>query len=284
MASSFGDDGEAVIVYEPVTHAMPPLGPYARSVWDRRGFIWELSVSKLSAANFNTVLGQFWNLLTPILLAICYLLLVRVLRDSNRGSSDRVAALLSGLFFFFYTRNCLQEGAKSLLAGEKFLLNSALPRMTLPLSAVLVAFLEFLPTLLVYIIVHGFVIQRSFGIGFTYLPIMIVILTVFNVGLTLNMAVLTVYVRDASTAMPIITRLWIYLTPVLFLVEDVPSNLKPIFYANPLFPFFASLQDVVLGRAPDPGALLAAAAWAVLALVTGVLLFITREREFAVRL
>ncbi|MEJ7583603.1 MAG: ABC transporter permease [Acidimicrobiales bacterium] len=284
MANGAGEDGEAFVVYEPATHSVPPLGQYFRSVWERREFVWELSVSKLTAANFNTALGQFWNLLTPVLLAICYLLLLRVLRDGDRGSSDHVAALLSGLFFFFYTRNCLQEGAKSLLAGEKFLLNSALPRMTLPLSAVLVAFLQFVPTFVVYLFVHRFVLQRSFGVGFTYLPIMLVILTVFNIGLTLTMAVLTVYVRDTSTAMPIMTRLWIYLTPVLFLVEDIPPHLKPIFYANPIFPLFASLQDVVGGDRPDPKALFAAGAWATVAFTIGVLLFVTRERDFAVRL
>ncbi len=64
-----------------------------------------------------------------------------------------------------------------------------------------------------------------------------------------------------------------------------PTSCEPILYANPLYPPLTALSDAVTeGVTPSAGLLLASLAWAVAALVAGALFFISREREFAIRL
>ena len=94
-----------------------------------------------------------------------------------------------------------------------------------------------------------------------------------------------VYFRDLTNFLPYFTRIWLYTSPILFYAEDVPDKLRPILYCNPMYPMLGSLNYAVIeGRTPPAGLLLASFAWAMAAIVAGTLFFISREREFAIRI
>src|SRR3712207_5440560 len=74
-------------VYEPHRVGLPKLGPYLREVWRRREFAAELSRTKLRSQHFNTVFGQLWLVLNPLLLGLVYFILVDILqRGTDRKS------------------------------------------------------------------------------------------------------------------------------------------------------------------------------------------------------
>jgi teichoic acid transport system permease protein len=110
------------------------------------------------------------------------------------------------------------------------------------------------------------------------------ILTLFNLGLGLLFAPLMVFFRDTSGFLPYVTRIWLYITPVLFFIIEIPPKLLVYLRWNPLFPTFAALEQVFLGKWPSQGYLLASLAWAVGFFLLGAIVFLARERDFAVRL
>ena len=65
---------------------MPPLIPYFRELWRRREFAFELSRTDLRAQHFNTVFGQLWLVLNPLLLACVYFVLVDILPGHSTTS------------------------------------------------------------------------------------------------------------------------------------------------------------------------------------------------------
>ena len=71
-------------VYEPHRVGLPLIRPYVRELWRRREFAFELSRTKLQAQHFDTVFGQFWLVLNPLLLALVYFVLVDILRHGHR--------------------------------------------------------------------------------------------------------------------------------------------------------------------------------------------------------
>ncbi|MEA2320725.1 MAG: teichoic acid transport system permease protein, partial [Solirubrobacteraceae bacterium] len=140
-------------VYEPHRVGLPPLRPYVRELWRRRQFAFEMSRTTLRAQHFNSVLGQFWLVLNPLLLTFVYFLLVDILRSGTRGA-DFFAHLMAGLFAFNFLSGSVTQGARSVVGGGRLILNTAFPRTLLPISSVLTSFVRFLPTLGVYAIVH----------------------------------------------------------------------------------------------------------------------------------
>jgi len=284
------DFTSSVHVYEPHRAGLPRLRPYFRELFRRREFASELSRASMRAANTVTVFGQIWLVLNPLLLAGVYFVLVFILSGGGR-SGDFFAHLVGGLFAFFFFSGSLTTGASSVVAGGKLLLNTSFPRMLLPLSAVRTAFFRFLPTLVVYLAIHlatGQALRWQMLLAVYFL----LMLTLFGAGMGMIFATTQVYFRDTSSFLPYFVRIWLYLSPVLWYAEEGVARLERHFgqigelmYANPLFSLLGGWSELLVrGQIPPSAMWIGAALWAVAALVAGGLFFMSREREFAIRL
>lgn len=287
-------------VYEPHRVGLPRMGPYFREIWRRRGFAFELARTQMHAANTDTALGQIWLVLNPMLLAAVYYILTSVLSHSgpkipkgleqqlSRGQIDNFAwesfgHLTSSLFLFFLIATIIQSGANSVIAGGALIMNTPFPKMLLPLSSTYLAFRRYLPTLLVYIPIH-FLAHRQVNLSLFWTIPMVAEAIAFGFGLAMLFGTLQVYFRDVAGFLPYFIRIWLYLSPVIYYVESLPPAMKPFMVLNPLFPIAGGYGEALGGHAPSVGMMLGGAAWAISTCVVGGLLFMSREREFAVRL
>jgi teichoic acid transport system permease protein len=270
-------------VYEPHAVGLPPLLPYVREAWRRRAFAFELSRTKLRAQHFDTVFGQLWLVLNPLMLAGVYFVLVDILR----GGSSRpgfFAHLMAGLFAYYFVSGSVREGTKSVTSGGKLILNSAFPRVLLPLASVIMAFKRFVPTAIIYVPVH-IVSGLPAGAELLWVLPVVVLLVVLTSGLTMIVAAVQVYFRDLKSFMPYLLRVWLYVSPVLYFAEEMPQKYRFLLDVNPLGQLLHAWSDVInQGRAPSLHELAVAGGWATGLFVIGALFFISREREFAVRL
>jgi ABC-type polysaccharide/polyol phosphate export permease len=270
-------------VYLPHKIGLPPMGHYLRLAWQRREFALELSRTTMRAKHFDTVFGQLWLLLNPLLLGLVYFLLVDLLRGGGRPLSF-FAHLLGGLFLYQVLQTSATEGSRSVVKGGGLILNTAFPRTLLPLASVHTAFKRFLPTMLVYFPIHF-----AAGLGLDWqmlwaIPIC-AMFVLFSTGIAIFVAAGQVYFRDLSSFLPYILRIWLYVSPVLYYWEEVPHKYKTLLELNPIAPMLASWSDVLnKGKAPELDLMLMGTGWALFALVVGALFFISRERDFAVRI
>ena len=145
--------------FEPVYHrygphraGLPPLLPYFRELWHRREFAVEMSRATMRSANTSTFFGQAWLVLNPLLLAAVYYLLVTIIR--NRHDPAFFTHLTLGLFAFNLVASSITSGSTSVTTSGKLLINTAFPRLLIPLSAVRTAFFRFIPTVPVYFVFH----------------------------------------------------------------------------------------------------------------------------------
>ncbi|MCU0269973.1 MAG: ABC transporter permease [Acidimicrobiales bacterium] len=274
-----------VHVYEPTDTGLPPLHRYLREIWGRRAFMWHLSRSELKAQHYDTVIGQAWIVLDPLLEAAVYYLLRTVVRpigtDAERNAL--LAHLIMAVFFFGYTRASLMGGTKAILSNRNTVLNSSLPRLVFPLVAVIEAFLDFLPTFVVYMGLHV-LLGQPITAALLWLPLILVLLTMFNLGLALLASTVTVFFRDASDILPYATRIWLYVSPVLFTVSEVPPNIAPYLKLNPMYWFLGSLELIFTGHGPTAKGLFMMTVFAVAVFGLGAFYFLRRERDLAVRL
>jgi teichoic acid transport system permease protein len=270
-------------VYEPHRVGLPPLRKYFRELWRRRQFAFELARSNLRAQNYNTALGQLWLVLNPLFLGLVYFMLVTIVRGDSRGATF-LAHLMLGVFAFRLVASSIRQGSKSVTSGGRLILNTAFPRALLPIASVIGAIMRFLPTLVVYAVIHALA-----GLPLTPevlwgIPILLLMIC-FATGMTMLVATAQVYFRDTRNFLPFFLRIWVFASPILYYADEVPDTLRFVLYVNPLYPMLTALSEAVnFGRTPSAGLLAASIAWAAAALLVGAFLFISREREFAIRL
>jgi ABC-type polysaccharide/polyol phosphate export permease len=180
--------------------------------------------------------------------------------------------------------NSLTGGVKSVTAGQRLILNTAFPRIMLPISAVVIAIFKFLPTLVVFLVIKSLV-----GTPFTFemlWAIPVLLITIFlSLALAITISCINVYFRDIASFLPYITRTLLYLSPILYFASDLKPSLRAIQIVNPLFPILDSWsRAMVQGEAPQLSSMLQGLAWAAGFFFVGTYFFLSRERDFAVRL
>lgn len=311
-----------VHVFDPHRASMPKLGPYVRGLWRRRQFSYELSRTTLKAQHYDTAFGKLWMLLNPLLLALVYYLLIDVLSGGSAKLKPGVPGLtfthlLAGIFAFYFISGSMAAGAGSVTGSGRLILNSNFPRALLPLGQVLTAFMRFIWTIPIYLLAQLLLADkllgwRAFGWHTLWVLPIFCCMIVFSAGLAMIFAALQVYFRDFASFLPYMIRIWLYLSPVLFFPGDLLAKFwkyRPIMLANPLFSIMGSWSDTlvgdrirpVLGHKPNGAPIFGAqvytaphgpamwmfglaVAWSFVIFIVGALFFITREREFAVRL
>jgi teichoic acid transport system permease protein len=270
-------------VYEPHKVGLPPIRPYVRELWRRREFALELSRTDLRAQHFNTVFGQAWLVINPLLLAGVYFVLVDILRSGERPPGF-FAHLVGALFAYYFVSDAVRRAIRSVTSGGRLILNTSFPRTLLPLSAVITGIKRFLPTLLIYIPVH---LISGLPVNVTLLWVLPIfaLMTVLAAGLSMIVSAAQVYFRDLKNFLPYALRVWLYASPVLYTADQVPDRYDAILALNPLASLLTAWSDVLdRGVAPSAHDLVIGAGWAVGLFVAGAIFFISREREFAVRL
>ncbi len=268
--------------YEPFKAGLPKLGRYWKSLWSRRTFIKEYSKSELREQHFDSVFGQLWLVLNPLLLSGVYFILIVIIGGAT--DSARYAHLTASLFLFYLVSNSLTGGVKSVTAGQRLILNTAFPRIMLPISAVVIAIFKFLPTLIVLVAVKV-VLGSPFTLEMLW-AIPVLLITIFlALALAIAISCVNVYFRDIASFLPYLTRTLLYLSPILYEASALKPSLKLIETFNPLFPILDSWsRAMVHGQAPQLSSMLEGLAWATGIFFVGTYFFLSREREFAVRL
>jgi teichoic acid transport system permease protein len=270
-------------VFVPHATGLPPLGSYVREMWRRREFAFEMARTRLREQNFDTVFGQLWLVINPLLMALVYFLLVDILRGGGHRPEGFFAHLVAGLFVFQIIHNALTVGVRTVTKGGRLILNSAFPRALLPLSAVITSFLRFLPTMLIYIPIH-FVSGLPVNLNTLWVIPVLALFLLLASGLAMLVSAGQVYFRDLSNFLPYMLRIWLYCSPILYFASEVPQKYKWLLDVNPIGGLLTAWSDALRGHAPAAGALLPSLLWGVGIFVAAGLFFLSREREFAVRL
>jgi teichoic acid transport system permease protein len=272
-------------VFEPHSSTMPPFREYVQELWERRRFIRALAQTELRGSRTNTVIGELWAVLDPLIQAMIYLFVVTIIRGGRAGNNpgETAALIISGVFFFNYTRVALSDGGRSIIKNKGLMLNSTFPRAILPISCIYVGLMELAPAAVVYAVIHV-VLQRPFGPGLFVLPLLFLLQTAMNLGLAFLFATATVLVRDMINLLNYIMRVLLFITPVIYPVSNLTPALRTVLSINPLFPLFAGYQSIMLGEMPSVNQVLLSAAWATVLLVAGYRVFVSHERAFALRL
>jgi len=275
---------EEILIHEPFKAGLPNLPKYLKDIWLRREFAGELSRATMRSQEASTFFGRMWLVINPLFLGSVYFVLVSIISNGAHSGADYMAHLLAGLFAFQFFSQSMMNGSKSVLGVGKLVINRSFPRLILPVSSVLIAFYRFLPSIVVYFVFH-LITKQPLSLNQLYAIPAFLMIFVFSIGVAALLATVQVYFRDLKSFLPYLSRILLYATPVLYYADAIPENLKFIQYVNPLFGMFGAWGDaLVRGEVPATSLWISGLLWSVGTLLLGTFVFLSREREFAVRI
>ncbi len=273
-----------VRVFKPFKAGFPNFRIYLAQIWQRKAFIHELSLAERRLEHLDTVFGAIWTILSPMLMAAIYYLLVMVLQGGHKPPNFLVH-LLAGVFIFNFISVSAMRCARSITNSGRLITNANFPRAILPLTQTWTSFLQLLPALAILLVAQ---VTLGPGLSWTLLWAIpdLAIIFIFAVGFGFLTATANVYFRDTAAALPYFNRVWTYASPVLYTADQVRnlSTHDSWMYVNPLFAPLEIWSGTIAQLQTFPLHLwLISLGGAVLFLMLGTAVFLYREGEFAVR-
>ena len=215
--------------HDPPRLRAPPGGMrrpanYVTRALGRREFASELSRAVLRGANTMTMFGQLGSSSTRCSSRVSTSCSSCRSVAATRGHGF-FAQLCGGLFIFYFVAGSMSTGAASVVGGGKLLLNTAFPRLFMP---VLGRSDRVLPVSADACRSFPSSTSSRAPLGHVMLAVYPSsgCIIVFALGIASFFATMQVYFRDTTSFMPYFNRIWLYLSPVLWTIDDVPYRFQ----------------------------------------------------------
>ncbi len=226
---------------------------WLKELWAYRNLVYNLVSRDLKVRYKNSLLGIIWSWLNPLLLMLIFTLVFGILLKRQDIPNYHILFLSAMLPWNFFVGSVM-GGIPSVVGNANLIKKVYFPREVLPISTVLANMVNFLIALPVF-----FAIAMISGIMpnqyLLFLPIPILIELIFAIGITLILSTLEVFYRDTHMIMDVAMQAWFFLTPVIYSVTSLPTQVtllgvtfNPqvwIYRLNPMASIINTYQDIL---------------------------------------
>lgn len=246
----------------------------------------------------RSVLGVLWSVLNPLLMMAVMTL---VFSNMFRFPIEHYPLyLILGSVLFTLMSDATNGAMSSIIDASSLLKKVRIKKWVFPLERVLFSVVNFLLSLVAVLGVMAFFMflapaesRLAFpGASMLMLPLLLVYVIVFSVGVGLALSALSVFFRDVMHLWSVVLTAWNYLTPIFWpqnlaqLAQSMPNPgllnvLQTVEQFNPMYHYVVYFRDIFLyGNVPGLHENLVCLGFAVVMLVVGVLIFRKTQSKF----
>lgn len=252
-----------------------------RALWEHRELIYFMVWREVKSKYKQTVLGFGWTIVQPLLTtAIFWVIFSQFARVQSDGIPYPLFAF-SGLLPWNYFSQAVSRSSSGLVGNANLVGKVYFPRLILPLSAVLVPIIDFLISLVVFIVLmlwYGMVPTAAV----LALPLFMFVAFLTALGMGLWLSALHVKYRDVAVLVPFVVQVWMYASPVIYPLTMIPKWWQAWYGLNPLVGVVTGVRWALTGGALPDARITAISLIAVVAIfVSGLVYFRRAERQFA---
>jgi lipopolysaccharide transport system permease protein len=257
-------------------------------LWRYRDLLFLLVHRDFVAKYKQTILGPAWFILQPLLTTLVFTVIFGKVAKIPTDGLPLVLFYLAGLLGWSYFAQTFQTTSGTLIANAHLFGKVYFPRLVVPLSAVISNLLAFslqLGTFLCFWGYYKFFTVAGAAFGFSsaivWLPLLMVQLAALSLGVGLWLSALTAKYRDFVHVSGFIIQIWMYATPVIYPLSQIPEKWRWLAVLNPMTMPVEAMKYMFLGQGiVIPTYLAVSLGMTGLLLLTGVLIFNKVERTF----
>ena len=204
----------------------------------------------------GSMLGLLWSFFNPVLMLLVYTFVFSVIFQARWGGggdskTEFALVLFAGLIVFSLFSEMLNRSPRLILDNVNYVKKVVFPLEILPIVALGAALFHMLISLMVWAIAFALLFGRP-PITACLLPIVLMPLILFTLGISWLLASLGVYLRDLSQFVAVISTVLMFLSPIFYPVSALPEEYQYFLYLNPLTNIIEQVRNVLYwGNLPD---------------------------------
>lgn len=199
----------------------------------------------------QTVLGPLWFLLNPIITTVIYMLVFGQIAGFSTGGVPQFLFYLGSTAIWQYFAACLNNTSNTFTSNAGLFGKIYFPRLVIPISTVLFALINFgvifvvsLVTAIYYTITQQNVMLSGWIL---IIPILVLQTAMLGLGVGILISSLTTKYRDLMVLVSFGIQLWMYATPVVYTIDELPEILKKIIIFNPMTSIVNNFRFALMG-------------------------------------
>ena len=258
---------------------------FLRNLFSGRTLLVELVKRDFAKRFIGSAAGWLWGLIHPLVLLLSWTFVFQICLKQqpppNEVTDNYTVFLFSGFLPWILFQETVTRSATTLIENANLITKTVFPSEILPVSVFLSSLISHLLSLalvlLAILVWEGGVSAMAF-----LLPVYMLLLGMFAIGIGWMVASLQVYIRDTAQVVTVVMTLWFWMTPIFISEEQIPPTLRFLVRLNPVAYFVRAYRDRLLSyRVPDFTDLVILVAYATAAFFLGGLFFRHLKRGFA---
>jgi ABC-type polysaccharide/polyol phosphate export permease len=246
-----------------------PLGLVREGVVDavsRRRLIRYLVQADLKKKGADTLLGNLWWVVDPLLQMAVYVILVTII--FQRKQADYPLFIFSALLPWKWFTNAVNDGVNSVVISERLIKQIQFPKLVLPIASAMSGLPNFAFGLIPLTAMMLLFYPYRISLWLLTIPIIAFVQLLFTLPVVIAVSSSNVFYRDIGNVARHFLRLWWYLSPGLYgvgLILEMTQEFPlagTLMLLNPFATLFTAYRNAIYeGTSPE---------WASLAILAGV--------------
>jgi lipopolysaccharide transport system permease protein len=250
-------------------------------LWHFRELIYFLTWRDIKVRYKQTAIGVVWAVIQPLAMMLVFTLFFgKLAKLPSDGVPYPLFTFCALLPWQVFSRS-VSDSANSLVSDQRLISRVYFPRIIVPTASIVGSLLDFLISMLLFLVVmviYGFPLT----VNVIFLPLFLLLMLMTALGMGYWLSALNIEYRDVVYALPFISQIWMFLSPVVYSSSLIPAKWRVLYGLNPMVGVIDGFRWSLLGVGPGPSPMLLASAGISLALfVSGIFWFRSRERTFA---
>lgn len=272
------DVSDKTMIYDSAKRVSPALEEL-RGIYQYRDLIYQLVRRDIVTRYKRSVLGIAWTMLQPLGMMVIMTIVFSNLFQTIKGYPTYI---LSGLVAWTFFSQTTTATIHQVVWGGALFRRIYLPHTSFAVSAICTGVVN-LALSLVPLIAIMLVTGRPLQWSMLFVPVAMILLAAFALGVGLILSALGVYFPDVVEMYQIVLVAWMYLTPIIYPEEILPvayrfwiTNLNPMYHMIKIF-----RKPLYDGIMPTLTEMMVAGIIALFTLIIGWLFYSNKADEFA---
>ena len=183
-------------------------------VWSRRRLIGYMVRADVKKRGVDTVLGNVWWVLDPLITMLIYVLVMTVI--FQRSTPDFPLFLLSAMVPFKWFTATIGNATHAVTGKEGLIKQIMFPKIILPVTGAISQIVSFLfgMGVLAFVLVVAYTPHLTLQV--LWVPLIMAVQFVFVLGITFIVSAITVFYRDVGIVIGHFMRLLFWISPILW--------------------------------------------------------------------
>lgn len=258
---------------------------FLRNLVRHRSLLFQLVRRDFEQRFVGSAVGWIWSIIHPIVLLVAYTFIftycLRLRLEPGQLTDNYPIFLFAGMLPWLLFQETVQRSASALVDYGNLIKKSIFPAEIVPVAIFLSNVLSHFLALVLLVVAVAVWLNRV-SVMLVALPLYLVLVGLFTLGLAWIFSSLHVFLRDTAQVLSVLLTFWFWVTPIFITENQFPPALHWLITLNPLVYAVRGYRNSILStRLPALEDLAMLAVFGVATFILGGLFFRQTKKGFA---